>query len=352
MAKNQTWKRNLKKALLVLGTAIMLLVIFNYKLLYYGAVQLKGQLKLVYHAKDVGTFLEDPLFPDSLKVQLKLVEEIKNFTVSELGFEPSNNYSTMYDQQGQPLMWVVSGASPYSLSPYLWHFPFLGDVPYKGFFDIEMAKEEVELLKTQGLDYSVRNPSAWSTLGYLPEPLLSEMLNNNPGQLADVIIHELTHTMIFVKDSVEFNENLASFVAYHGTIKFLEKKYGPNSQELLEYKGEEADFDKFSDHFLQGSVYLDSIYKDMAQTNPNDSLNSHLKKEAIASIVGSLDTIQFQNKTRFNQLFSNGYPNNTYFMSFLTYRSKFEMFNHLFAEEFDSDLNQFIHYYIQHYPSL
>ncbi len=42
------------------------------------------------------------------------------------------------------------------------------------------------------------------------------MLNRSEGDLANLIIHEMSHATIFVKDSVDFNENLATFIGDRG----------------------------------------------------------------------------------------------------------------------------------------
>ena len=87
-----------------------------------------------------------------------------------------------------------------------------------------MADKEMELLKEAGYDVGMRTVGGWSTLGWFKDPILSNMLNRSYGDLANLIIHELVHATIFVKDSVEFNENLASFIGDQGAKLFLKRK--------------------------------------------------------------------------------------------------------------------------------
>ena len=212
---------------------LLLAIVFWYRsLIYYGYVQGKGQLEIIWNARPVQEYLDDQNTPDSIRQKLLLVNKVKAYAVQELGISPSNNYTSMYDQKGKPLMWVVTASEPFALEPSMWEFPIVGSFPYKGFFDPEMAVAERDRLADEGLDAGIRNAGGWSTLGWLDDPILSEMLKRNEGQLAELIIHELTHFTLFVKDSVQFNENLASFVGKQGAIKFLTVAYGEHSNEL------------------------------------------------------------------------------------------------------------------------
>ena len=65
-------------------------------------------------------------------------------------------------------------------------------------------------LKASGLDVEYSSVSGWSTLGWFGDPILSNMLKRNVGSLADLIIHELTHGTIYIKNEVEYNENLGN----------------------------------------------------------------------------------------------------------------------------------------------
>ena len=105
---------------------------------------------------------------------------------------------------------------------YEWSFPFLGRVPYKGFFDRGAAIEEDSLLRLKGYDTGIGNIRGWSTLGWFKDPILSGMLENSEGALANLIIHELWHGTLYVKDSADFNENLASFAGEQGALLFLQ----------------------------------------------------------------------------------------------------------------------------------
>ena len=98
----------------------------------------------------------------------------------------SDNYTTFYNQRGKPILWVVTASERYKLAPKEWKFPVIGTFPYKGFFDEAKAdRQEAELLDA-GYDTEINEVSAWSTLGYLKDPILSIMLYRSPGSLASL----------------------------------------------------------------------------------------------------------------------------------------------------------------------
>src|SRR5687768_1143859 len=119
-----------------------LLVAGNYDLVDYGLRMGRGQAKILLESKKIETYLNDPQYPDSLKQKIRLIQDIKKFTVDELGFLPSPNYNRMYDQKGKPIMYVVTGSEKYALKPMTWKFPIVGKVTYKGFFSREEAQDE------------------------------------------------------------------------------------------------------------------------------------------------------------------------------------------------------------------
>ena len=55
------------------------------------------------------------------------------------------------------------------------------------------------------------------------------MLEDDLPRLAEVVIHETTHTTIFLRGQVAFNESLATFMGNQGTLNFLARVFGPRS---------------------------------------------------------------------------------------------------------------------------
>ena len=346
-------KSRKKKIWLSVLILILLTAVWYRDLLSYGWMQGMGQYKVLAEARPVEEFLSDESFPDSLKRKIRLIQTVRRYATDSLGLKNSENYTTLFDQKGQPILWNLSASERYKMEPKKWSFPFLGSFSYKGFFDLERAKAERDELKKEGFDTRVRTVGGWSTLGWFKDPILSNMLNRKDGQLAELIIHELTHATLYVKDSIEFNENLATFIGEKGAVKFLNEHYGPESQELKAYMRSFDDSKNFADHMLRGFHLLNGLYESPGFVSETDTVvKDKMKERLISEIVNTLDTIEFSAPTRFQQVFSKTLPNNAYFMAFQRYRAKQNVFDKDFKEIFHEDIREFIKYYSDKYPSL
>ena len=331
-----------KKRVIRLLILLVLVVCFIFlDLIIYGARQLYGQLSIIYSARPNEEYLADPAVSDAWKENIRLIDVVRDYAVDSLRLSDTDNYTEIYDQEGQPVLWVVTACEPYQFQPYEWSFPVLGSVPYKGFFKYKYAEKEAQKLKDKGLDVSIRTVNGWSTLGWFKDPILSNMLDRNTGDVADLIIHELVHATIFVKDSVEFNENLASYIAEQGALKFLEEAYGRSSAEYEGYVRENEDQIKFVDHMLRGYRQLDSLYLDEAFAG--SAVKHEMKSTMIDEIMQSLDTLNLHDGDYLSNLV--GYtPNNAYFMSFRRYRSQRPVLDSIYHQQFGGNLVSFVNY--------
>ena len=175
---------SIKKVLIVILAILAGLLIYHHELVIYGLGQARGQLEIVWHARPIEEVLNDPDFPDSLKVNLRLIEDIKFFAFDSLGINFSKNYSKVYDQKGRELMFVVTACQPFRLEPKQWSFPIIGTFSYKGFFNEQKARNLEASLKDEGLDTNIRTAGGWSTLGWLQDPILSNMLAESEADFA------------------------------------------------------------------------------------------------------------------------------------------------------------------------
>lgn len=341
----------IKRVLLSLLAILVVLILIYWDLVVYGIRQGYGQMNIIWNARPVSEFLHDPGFPDSLKTRLHLIDEVREYAIDSLGLKDTENYKTMYDQKGKEIMWVVIASKPYKLEPKEWEFPVIGAVPYKGFFNQKLAVELRNELEKEGWDVIIRNPGGWSTLGWFTDPILSKMLNRSEGDLANLIIHEMSHATIFVKDSIDFNENLATFIGDRGAEKFLIHKYGRNSVEYKTYIAEDDDYLKYVDHMLRGAHLLDSVYNNMDESMP-DAEKKRMKDATIKRIVSTLDTLTLALTEKPSARFKERLPNNAYFINFIQYQSKQVDFWDEFNGKFRGDLRGYIEYLGERYPFL
>jgi predicted aminopeptidase len=341
----------IKRSLLALSASVLVLTVAYWDLVVYGIRQGKGQLNIIWNAKPVEEFLADPEFPDSLKQKLHLINEVRRYAIDSLGLKDTRNYKTLFDQKGEEIMWVVTASEPFKLKAKEWRFPVLGSVPYKGFFNKELAIDlRAELVK-DGWDVSIRNPGGWSTLGWFTDPILSKMLERSEGDLANLIIHEMSHSTIFIKDSIDFNENLATFIGDRGTEKFLASRYGVDSKEYKQYFAEDEDYLKFADHMLRGSEALDSLYKTMTEGQPLEQ-KKVLKEKMIRQIVETLDTLTLTQNNNPSARYAKVLPNNAFFMNFRRYQSKQDAFWEEYRNLFHEDLKAYILFLSEKHPFL
>lgn len=330
---------------------ILLIIIFFHDLIGYGIAQGYGQVKIILKARPVAEVMQDASFPDSLKSKLELIQEIRKFAFDSLGINYSENYTTVYDQKGKPLLWVITASEPFQLKAKKWTFPFLGSVSYKGFFDREKAENEENKLAKEGFDTSMDEVSGWSTLGWFKDPVLSEMLKRSPGSLANLIIHELTHGTLYVKDSVEFNENLASFVGDKGALKFLLFKYGVNSPEYRQYVESRSFMKVYTRNVLKHADRLDSLYNsfDEKTTMEQKRKKKEFMLKEIAEHLNRVLDSELKKGKWSEELES---LNNTYFLDFRRYRENLDFFEKEFVADFNSDLKLYMEYLKNKYPSL
>jgi predicted aminopeptidase len=118
------------------------------------------------------------------------------------------------------------------------------------------------------------------------------MLNKSNGSLCELIFHELFHATYYAESSVEFNENLASFVSYKATIRFLQK----DTAELRSFIDGGADDWIIYDHAGQELAKLNKFY-DSISGFP-DSRKYFLKLQKFDALTASFDKLNVVDKTR------------------------------------------------------
>ncbi len=341
-------KKILKTGGFIILGGVTLFYIFNYQSVNYGIRQAKGQLRIVFNTRPVKEILANPAFPDSLRHKIELIEEIKKFTVDSLGLLPSKSYTSYYDQQGEPILWVITASPPYSLEAIAWKFPILGEFSYKGHFEKERAAEEASALRKEGFDVRVGEVSAWSTLGYLKDPILSSMLDRKEGQLAALIIHELTHGTLFVKNNLEFNENLADFIGDHGARLFLKTHFGEGSVQARMYEEELGFQQRYSELMRKSADRLDSLFQTFSPEMASNKKDS-LKYDLIDSIMQQAESLDSTGEFKYR---GRGSVNNAYFTAFKTYQSRQSYFEKELNTKYQGNFKRYMRFLKQEYSSL
>ena len=213
-----------------------------------------------FHSVSVKDLLEDAGTDAQAKEKIRFIHEVKRYGEKQLGLTATNNYTTFVEVKG-PILYVVSAAEKDRLKPYSWSFPVIGQVTYKSFFTREDAVNEKTLLDSKGYDTHMQRAGAYSTLGWLKDPILSSMLEWDHAPLANLILHEMTHGTIYIKGHTDFNEQAATFVGNQGSINFLTEKYGANSKQVAFAKQLQEDDLLFGHWIDQACRRLSDFYE-------------------------------------------------------------------------------------------
>jgi len=187
----------------------------------YYAQSLKGHAEIMAARQDVGKLIDDPSTPEALRARMASARDIRQFATDELALPDNDSYRSYVDIGREAVTWAVFAAPEFSVTPRAWCFPVYGCVPYRGYFSKQSAIEVAAELQSQGLDVHVTDITAYSTLGWASDPLLSTMLAQDETYLAALIFHELAHQRVYVAGDSEFNESFAVAVETTGVRKWL-----------------------------------------------------------------------------------------------------------------------------------
>jgi predicted aminopeptidase len=219
------------------------------------------------------------------------VMDIRRFAMEELGLRESKNYTRYVELDRAYLAAVVSAADKTSFTRHEWWFPVVGKVPYKGFFNPRDARKERAKLEKQDLDVWVRGVDAFSTLGWFRDPLYSYMKEYPVHGLADLIIHELLHATVYLKNQSQFNEELAEFVGGEGARLYMEDRFGAGSedyQRMMESKADGAVYVAF----IQGLIAeLDTLYRSGAEREEKLRRKEEIIRAAQRRFEGEYDSL-------------------------------------------------------------
>ncbi|HEX2717719.1 MAG TPA: aminopeptidase [Gemmatimonadaceae bacterium] len=215
MTRPRWWRRRWAKvASAILGVLLALLVA-----LPVGRYLLRAgweEARILASRRDIDDVIADPATDERTRAKLRLVLAARAFAADSMKLRAKHSFTTYTRLRRDTLVLVLSGAYRDRLKRYTWWFPVVGRVPYKGFFDFDAARRAEREMSDDGFDASLRPASAFSTLGFFNDPLLSTTLRTDSLELANTVIHELTHNTFYLPGQAVFNESFANFVGSRG----------------------------------------------------------------------------------------------------------------------------------------
>jgi predicted aminopeptidase len=222
-----------------------------------------GEYGLLSAARPIPEVVASRAAPARVARLLLSVGVVKAFGRAH-GLAPTRSYGRYADLHRPAAVWVVQGSAPLAFESRRWSLPLVGTMPYLGFFDREAARRYgAALASEEGLDVDVRGAAAFSTLGWLGDPVLSTMITSGDealGELANTVLHESVHATLYVKDQSSFDESLASFVADRLTPAWLRGVAGRDAVETRAWIAAQAAHRARADRLHRAYLDLDAVY--------------------------------------------------------------------------------------------
>jgi predicted aminopeptidase len=284
------------------------------------------QAYISFHSVPIGEILNDERMSPEIREKIRFVQEVKRYGEEQVGLSRTKSYSRFFDVEG-PILYVVTASEKDQLKPYQWTFPIVGKVTYKGFFTREGALREKRELDGKGYDTYLRPSEAYSTLGWLKDPIFSSMLKWDEATLANLVLHEMTHATVYFKGKADFSEQMATFVGNQGAINFLAERYGLGSREVVRAVESHEDDLLFSRWIDQACQRLSTYYRQAISRE--EKLNG--RKELFLSLEEEFREMQPLFKTKEYRNFGLTPFNNAVLLAHRQYFHRQETFQRLYA---------------------
>jgi predicted aminopeptidase len=227
--------------------------------LNYYSQAAQGQIELLSDAKPIDDWLADPSTNPKLRHRLETARQIRRFAVQEMGLPDNNSYKNYAALSRPYVLWNIVATPELSLKPLQWCFPVAGCVDYRGYYSKADAQDYARELRADGNDVEVGGVTAYSTLGWFSDPLISTFINYPDAELARMLFHELAHQVVYVGGDSQFNESFASAVEEVGVERWLERFGNQSMREAYDrYWARKRDFHAL---LLRSRKELEQVYK-------------------------------------------------------------------------------------------
>jgi predicted aminopeptidase len=217
-----------------------------------------GQIEILRKRQPIATLVADASVDPALKTTLRRVTDIRRYAVDELGLPDNESYRSFVALDRSYVVWNVVAADEFSVEPRRWCFPFAGCVAYRGYFEREAAERFESALAAQGMDTHSGGTTAYSTLGYFDDPVLSTMIHGGDQYIASLLFHELAHQQLYIKDDSELSEAFATVIEEYGTERWL-GAYG-TAADLAAYRVRRTRYAEFGQLIAAQQARLRSLY--------------------------------------------------------------------------------------------
>ena len=205
---------------IIFGVILAVVLTGCESMVYYKQL-ISGQIAILNKKQPIHELLDNPDTPEKLKEKLRLVMDIRSFAKDKLFLPVKNQYLDFVELERPFAGWNMWATPEFSFSPKTWCYPIIGCAIYRGYFSKEDAFNYGHQLEAQGYDVYIGGVAAYSTLGWLDDPVFSTFIYRSDIRLAALIFHELSHHLLYVSDDTTFNESFAISVEQEGLRRWL-----------------------------------------------------------------------------------------------------------------------------------
>jgi predicted aminopeptidase len=319
----------MRRGILAIAAGLALLVLISAPTACYLSRGAWEEAKILSRRQPISEIVADPRTPKDARAKLKVVLAAREYAKDSLRLRTKDSFTTYSRLDHDTLVLVVSAAYRDTLKAYTWWFPIVGRVPYKGYFDFGAAKKAAKDLADDGFDVYIRPSDAFSTLGFFNDPLLNTTLRGDSIDLANTVIHELTHNTFYASGQAPFNESFAMFVGARGAAAFFRSRGQEAAARKVESEWED---DKLLARFWSRVIKsLDSAYA----AHPTDRAARIAVKDTVyaRTRVALVNEIAPQLKT-INPLYAQRVTlNNAALLARRVYASDLDVFDLIYEKE-------------------
>jgi len=244
--------------------------------LHFYQQAIAGQWQLLHARTTLEQLARAPDVDSATLQRLARAQEVLDFAQARIGLAAQGRYSSYVSLQRDYVVWNVFAARAFDLSGKQWCYPLVGCAPYRGYFHEADARASAAEYEKQGYETYIGGVPAYSTLGWFNDPLLDTFIFWPDADLAALLIHELAHGRIWVRNDVAFNESFAEFVGQTGAQQWLQDQgLGQDWQVAHQQRAMGRRFRQF---LMQAKAQLLALY----ETEPQAQLPA-AKQSAVAA---------------------------------------------------------------------
>jgi predicted aminopeptidase len=251
-----------------------------------------GEWHVIHERKPIVQVIDDPQTPQPMIVELADVREARNFASRVLKLPDNDSYRTYVNINRPYVVWNVVAAPALSVQPKQWCFPIAGCVAYRGYFKEQGARDFAAGLKRRGYDVVIEGVPAYSTLGKLPDPVMSTMMRYGSDELASMIFHELAHQLLYVQNDSRFDEAFAVTVEDEGLKRWLEYRGQP--ARIAEFEQQRAEDRQFVALLRHARDRLAKLYASAAPRRQK----LRRKQQIFADLAADIRALEHRLKVR------------------------------------------------------